>query len=240
MINFLKRIPQDIPEDLIGFTLGGQHVAIRLDIQPGFPGAGGDFVLDGLVATGFSAEYGTGRSQRRVRPRLAGLVMQGMQRFVQGGIGSAQRQALDLQLGQPFQDLAGLLTFCGVTVRWTVVYRSSGMTVSSAFQEAGLSGSRMKSRWSRPVCSRVCRYALSASFNPSESRPADLTDFLGVGDQGRQVLAQGGLAAGEGDVRDAGRPGLVHDGLPFGGDQFAVDALGGGKGGVCAGRQAIG
>ena len=81
---------------------------------------------------------------------------------------------------------------------------------------------------------------LIGQFQAIRQQAGNLADLLGVGYQGRQILAQGRLAAGKGDVRDAGGPGLIHDGLPFCGGQFTVNALGGSVFGLGPGRQAVG
>ena len=71
-------------------------------------------------------------------------------------------------------------------------------------------------------------------------QPGDLPVGLGVGDQLGQVIAQGGLAAGEDDVRDAQLPQLVEDALPLLGVQLGVSRAGGrcssGRSRCCSGR----
>ncbi len=81
---------------------------------------------------------------------------------------------------------------------------------------------------------------LVSQLETIRQQAGDLSVLLGMGDQLGQVVAQGCFTAREDDVGDALVPGLVDDGLPFGGIQFAVDALGGGQGWVGAHRQAVG
>ena len=54
-----------------------------------------------------------------------------------------------------------------------------------------------------------------------------------MGDQFRQVRAQGGFTAGQEHMRDPGRSGLIQDAFPFLGGQFAFDAFH--RGGILAG-----
>ena len=69
---------------------------------------------------------------------------------------------------------------------------------------------------------------------------ADLAEFFGVRDQVGQVVAQGGFAAREGDVRDARLPSFVENGTPFVGGQLAGDAFRRGHVGLCPAGDAVG
>ena len=61
-----------------------------------------------------------------------------------------------------------------------------------------------------------------------------------MGDELREVFAQGGFAACEDDVRNACLPGFVHDDLPLFGGEFTVNSFDGGKICLRVERQAVG
>ena len=49
MINLLPRVFQYVSQDMLRFTLGGEHIAIRLHIQPGFTRAVRDSIFNGFM-----------------------------------------------------------------------------------------------------------------------------------------------------------------------------------------------
>ena len=90
MVNLLPGVFQEIPQDLVGLSLGREHVAVRLDIQPGLPGAGGHFVFNGLMGHRVVGGVWDRQVPAQGQAQAGGLFLQGFQGLVQPGFGSAQ------------------------------------------------------------------------------------------------------------------------------------------------------
>ena len=167
-----------------------------------------------------------------------------MQGLIQGNLGSPQGNALHAQPGQSFK-----VGFCLPDVAGRDGQVHGGVQVLRHDHHQCLPGGRVirienEQQVVQTGLKQRMQVSLIGQFQSIREQPGDLADLLGVGDQGREVLPQGRLAAGEGDMRNADCPGLIQDGLPFPGGQFAVNPfcrgiLSLGPGGQAIGQRAV-
>ena len=59
-MDFLPGVFQEIPQNLVGHALGGEHVAVGFDVEPDFPGPRKDAVFDGFARDGVLGGVGDG------------------------------------------------------------------------------------------------------------------------------------------------------------------------------------
>ena len=67
----------------------------------------------------------------------------------------------------------------------------------------------------QPACQQAVQVFAVRQAQAVAQQAGDQACFFCVSDQVHQIGAQGGLAASEDDMRDAGLPGFVEDGAPF-------------------------